>query len=127
MTPTPAGEHREHARSRLRFELIFASVWLGIGLFLLPALIYLVGVLMLGPYGEGAGLGTFYVDFFRDLAGPSGRAWVIALGPLILVSVVRAVFIGARPGSIETDAAKHKEPSRPAPESTRVEPRVGLD
>lgn len=128
MTPTPADDDREHSHGRLRFELILASAWLGVGLFLLPALIYAVGVMMLGPYDEEAGLGTFYVDFFRDLAEPSGRAWAITLGPLILTSLVRAIFIGVQPRSAErADVVEHKEPVRPAPPSARVEPRVGLD
>jgi len=38
---------------RIRFELIFGSVWLAVGLFLLPAVIFWVGIAMLGPYGEG--------------------------------------------------------------------------
>ena len=75
----------EPSNDRLRFELIFASIWLGVGLFLVPALIFWVGIAMLGPYGEGtgAGLGTFYADFFGDLATGEVRAWLLALGPLI--------------------------------------------
>ena len=83
-------------RSRVRVELIVASIALGFGLFVLPGLIYVVGGALLGPYGENRGPGSLYADFFRDLAEPSGRAWALALGPVVLLTAVRAVFIGVR-------------------------------
>src|SRR5512138_3954504 len=95
--PTPASERYESPlRRRLRFELVFASIWLGVGLFLLPALIYGVGILLLGPYGDGFGLGRFYADFFADLVEPSGRAWALALGPVLLITVLRLLFLDLR-------------------------------
>lgn len=115
-------------RSRLRFELIFASLWLAVGLFVMPAVIFGVGVLLLGPYGDGKGLGTFYADFFADLAEPSGRTWTIALGPLLLVSLLRLVFLRARDTSdSDEDDATHQEARRGVSEHSRVEPRIGLD
>jgi hypothetical protein len=120
----PAPHESPHSK-RLRFELIFASAWLAVGLFLMPAIVYYVGASLLGPYGanpaENLGLGRFYADFFGDLAEPSVRAWSIALGPLILVSLVRAIFIGVRPG----ESAATQQPRRPPPaEHTRLEPRI---
>ncbi len=132
----------EHERShRLRFELIFGSLWLAFGLFLLPALIFWVGSLALGSYGENAGLSTFYIDFFGDLADASGRAWTIALGPLVLIYLLRAVFIGVRPKPTDLDeeapaaapraAPVHRESKRPAAstprKTSRVEPRMSAD
>lgn len=127
----------EQRRSRrLRFELIFASLWLAFGLFVLPGLIFFVGSAALGPYGEKAGLSTFYIDFYGDLADASGRAWSIALGPLVLIYLLRAVFIGVRPRQIEEDAppsrpkaraAAPKESKRSATRTARVEPRMGAD
>jgi hypothetical protein len=119
---------------RLRFELIFASVWLAIGLFLIPALIFWVGITLLGPYGEtpGAGMGSFYADFYGDLASGEVRTWFIALGPLLLISLLRAVFIGLRS---KDESAESATPERPRPqpqiqpkkthEPRRVEPRIG--
>lgn len=130
---------------RLRFELIFASLGLAFGLFLLPALIFWVGAALLGSYGENAGLSKFYVDFYADLADGSGRTWTIALGPLVLVYVLRAVFIGVRPKNVEAEDSDDvlPEPRRPAPpprreipvrkeksssaRAARVEPRMGSD
>lgn len=126
----PADARATARRSRLRFELFFASAWLGFGLFLLPAMIFAVGVLLLGPYGEGAGLGRFYLDFYADLGRPSGRTWAIALGPLLLVTFVRLVFVGTSKPA-DDDIAQQDPPSRArnrsAAAAQRVEPRIGLD
>jgi len=110
----------------MRFELIFGSVWLALGLFILPAVIFWVGIALLGPYGEGqgAGMGSFYGDFYGDLAQGEVRAWALALGPLLLISLIRLIFIGTRPKP-EPDAQElaAPPPSRPA-ETRRVEPRI---
>jgi hypothetical protein len=118
---------------RLRFELIFASVWLAIGLFVVPALVFWVGIVLLGPYGDGrgAGMATFYGDFYADLASGEVRAWVLALGPLLLITLIRGVFIGAR--SKRSPTSEVKEPPRAPPVSSkgtdgrRVEPRIGTE
>ena len=115
----------ERRSRRLRFELIFASLGLAFGLFLLPALIFWVGAALLGPYGENAGLSTFYVDFYGDLADGSGRAWLLALGPLVLVYLLRATFIGVRPKkaeAVDTEDDTPYQPRRPAPPPRREAP-----
>jgi hypothetical protein len=117
----------EPGSGRLRFELIFASVWLAIGLFLIPALIYWVGITLLGPYGEGPGgdMAKFYADFYGDLASGEIRTWFIALGPLLLISLVRAVFIGVRPKAETAAPAPAQPSSQKANGPRRVEPRIG--
>jgi hypothetical protein len=130
---------------RLRFELIFASLWLAFGLFVLPALVFWVGGALLGPYGvtpdqQGSGLSTFYVDFFGDLADGSGRAWSLAVGPVLLIYLMRAIFIGTKADRIERTpldddeppppprrAPAPKEAKRPTGRPARVEPRMGND
>src|SRR5689334_17049859 len=115
-------------RRRVRFEAIFTSIWLAVGLFALPAAIFAVGGALLGPYGENGGLGRFYGDFFGDLAEPSIRAWAIALGPLALISILRLVFAGAGRGPESPQASEHSAPPRRAPEEARrVEPRIGAE
>jgi hypothetical protein len=144
-TDEPADELSDEQRRgrRVRFELIFNSLWLALGLFLLPAMIFWVGTPALGPYaeptgtGNGAGISTFYIDFFGDLAEGSGRAWSIALGPLVLISILRALFIGVKdtPRSDvidEDEPPVRRAPSTPAVNKTgnrpsRVEPRMGAD
>lgn len=127
--PTDARGVGNRYGRRARFELIFASIWLAVGLFLLPATIFAVGGALLGPYGETDRLGRFYGDFFGDLAEPSVRAWAIALGPLILISLLRLVFAGAGRGPSESEALPDRppEPRRGSEESRRVEPRVSTD
>jgi hypothetical protein len=115
-------------RRRARFELIFASIWLVVGLLVLPAIIFAVGGALLGPYGDSPRLGRFYGDFFGDLAEPSVRAWALALGPLALISILRLVFAGAGREPQEPQ----EPPDRPAAprrteEARRVEPSVGND
>jgi hypothetical protein len=119
-------------QSRLRFEAIFISAWLAVGLFVVPALVYWVGTATLGAYGERAGLGDFYSAYFTDLASLTGRTWLLALGPLLLMSLVRAIYIGVprrRDGSMnesdDEDGADLPPRSPPAPQSRRVEPRIG--
>jgi hypothetical protein len=114
-------------RRRARFELIFASIWLAVGLFALPATIFAVGGALLGPYGDNGGLGRFYGDFFGDLAEPSVRAWAIALGPLVLISILRLVFAGAGRGPEKPQEARATSPRRTSEDSRRVEPRVSTD
>jgi len=125
-TPPPS------SHARMRFEIIFASAWVAIGLFALPAAIYLVGVLMLGPYKPGAGLMQFYTDFFGDLATPTLRAWILALGPLVLITLIRLVFWGVpvreRRASVPEEAPSEPEPVRSDPRTReRVEPRIGSE
>jgi hypothetical protein len=115
-------------RRRLRFEAIFTSIWLAIGLFALPAAIFAVGGALLGPYGETGRLGRFYGDFFGDLAEPSIRAWAIALGPLALISILRLIFAGAGRGPEPPPTGLDSSPSRRAPEEPRrVEPRIDAE
>jgi hypothetical protein len=124
---THSGDRAEDGSRRLRFELIFASVWLAVGFFLVPAVVFWIGIVLLGPYGEGqgAGLGTFYGDFFGDLANGEVRVWALALGPLTLIYLVRALYLGTRP------VPQQEEPSAVAPtaiakgqDQRRVEPRI---
>jgi len=141
-SPQPHQEHSGRS-SRLRFELIYTTILLAFGLFVLPALIYSVGVALLGPYGtesgSEAGWGRFYSDFFADLADPSIRAWAIATGPLLLLTAIRGVFLGmnrrrtadsaahdvsgdrrAAPSSPEALQAAHAQPRRAA----RLDPHL---
>jgi hypothetical protein len=120
-------EDQGHLPNRARFELILSSICLGIGLFVVPALIYTVGAALLGPYDKDAGLAAFYGNFFADLAEPSGRAWIITLAPLGLVYLLRAVFLGPRSPVSPTAATPQKPPEKQPTPAARVEPRISLD
>ncbi|MBB6092328.1 hypothetical protein HNQ60_001174 [Povalibacter uvarum] len=113
---------------RLRFELIVASVLLGLGLFALPGVIFWVGTSLLGPYGQGTGVGTFYGDFYGDLASGVGRAWALALGPLVVVSLIRLLFVKRRAeGTGAEQEVPAAPPQPPTQDQRRVEPRVSLE
>jgi hypothetical protein len=108
--------------------VIFASIWLLVGLFVLPALIFAVGGSLLGPYGDNGGPGRFYGDFFGDLAEPSVRAWSLALGPLVLITILRLIFVGAgRTPGRRGEEDRPAPPRRTAEDHRRVEPRVSTD
>lgn len=119
-------------RSRTGFELILGSSLLAFGLFVLPTAVFFVGQALLGPYGEvaagreSAGLGAFYANFFGDLASFSGRAWGLALGPLVLISCIRLLFVrrtGAEPDDAGNDVPPPRSPPRPQPRVERARPR----
>ena len=115
-------------RRRARFEVIFASIWLAVGLFAVPATIFAVGGALLGPYGDNRGLGRFYGDFFGDLAEPSVRAWALALGPLVLITILRLIFVGAgRAPDKSQEGDRPATPRRTPEDHRRVEPRVSTD
>lgn len=123
-------------RHGLRFEFLLGSVLLGLGLFAMPAVVYLVGVSLFGPYGERAEMGRFYGDFFGDLATGSFRAWLLLLGPLVIISLLRLIFLrrpvpeqpAAEPGPARPSAATQRPATTPAPGGTRRrEPRIGPD
>lgn len=127
MTRSPSVENPPQSH-RLRFELIAGSILLAFGLFVLPGLVYWVGSSLLGEYGPDAGVGTFYGEFFGDLATGVVRAWTLALGPLVIVLVLRLLFL-RRPGekSPDSDAAVPQAVARRDVDGRRVEPRVSLD
>ncbi len=74
--------------SRLKRELRYLGLIAGFGLILLPFLIYLAGVLTLGPY-EG-GLGAFLGSLYGSLVRLEPAAWLLLLaGPYALFWVLR--------------------------------------
>jgi hypothetical protein len=103
-------------RAHLRRELQWALWSLGFGLFVLPGLIYVVGTLLLGPYGGAADgsahVGSFYGDVFRGLATPSISAWSIALGPLVIVVLLRLILI-RWPTTASSGAVVSETPEQP--------------
>jgi hypothetical protein len=109
---------------RLRFELLLAGVCIAVGALVLPSLVYGVGVLLLGKYADG-GLGAFYGNLYRDLAGASVPAASLIFGPWLVITLARLPLIGRqrqRKASVATDPAPSESP--PA-RRTRVEPRIG--
>lgn len=70
-----------------RRELGFAALLGGFGLLAMPFLIYLAGVLTLGPY-EG-GLPAFLGSLIRAVFTAKPSAWLLVAGPYLLFTAVR--------------------------------------
>jgi hypothetical protein len=65
-------------------------VWsaLAFGALVLPFVVYVTGVLTIGPYA-GGGAGRFFVNYWGDLLRLRGAAWLLLLGPATLVLLWR--------------------------------------
>lgn len=77
----------------VRREALLLAVMGGIGLLLLPALVYLVGQQLLGEYRPGATMVTFYADLYGRLAALSIWPWLLVLGPWLAVQVLRLLWL----------------------------------
>lgn len=73
----------EQAEPRRRLPWFLGALVL-FGLLLLPAVIYLGGMLMLGGF-EGASLLGQYGSLYRGLVHASPAAWLVVLGPAMLL------------------------------------------
>jgi hypothetical protein len=79
----------------LRRELIVLGVALLCGLLLMPFLIWYAGNRVLGPYTHAqnphGGPSALLQDYFDGLLHGSGVFWAVALGPLLLVLLLRLI------------------------------------
>ena len=80
----------------LRREGVILAVTAAFGLLLFPALVYLVGQQLLGEYRSDGGLGRFYADLFAALARPGLWAWLLVLGPWLLLQTLRLLVAPLR-------------------------------
>lgn len=77
---------------------------IGFGFLVLPAIVYGVGVRLLGEYRPGGGMGLFYGDLYRALGRGEGWAWLLLLGPYLGIMAIRLMWLpvrgrrGAEPG-----------------------------
>ncbi len=76
---------------RLRRELFIFGWTLATGLFVVPTLVYVIGLLTLGPYASG-GWGALFLNLYKGLFQGWWAAWGIVLGPLLLVYFLRSVL-----------------------------------
>jgi hypothetical protein len=72
----------------LKRHMPWVSSALAFGAVVLPFLVYFTGVLTIGPY-SGGGAGRFFVNYWGDLLRLRGAAWLLLLGPAILVVLWR--------------------------------------
>jgi len=81
------------AQPQVRRELLLYGTALLVGLVLMPFLIWLAGSRVLGPYTHAqdphAGPFALFADYMVGLAHGSAVFWVVALGPAVLLLLVR--------------------------------------
>jgi hypothetical protein len=83
------------AQPRLKFEAITFGLAVASGLIVMPALIYLAGRFTLGAYANG-GLFALYGDFLKGLFEPRLSNWIVVLGPLVFLTLVRLFRLALR-------------------------------
>ena len=76
---------RAHGLAR---ELLTLLACLGIGVIVMPCLIFAAGRLALGAYAHGSVFALWH-DFITGLASGSQAVWFIALGPYLFVWLLR--------------------------------------
>jgi hypothetical protein len=86
----------------LRRELLIFGIALVCGLVVIPLLIWVVGNRILGPYihtqdpTAGTGPMRLLADFFGGLTHGWIIFWCVAVGPYILVTLMRALYTHLR-------------------------------
>jgi hypothetical protein len=100
------------AQSRARRELTYFGLALVAGLLVVPVLTWLVGARVLGPYSRGTEVHNnplaLLGDFFTGLAHGYVVFWVVALGPVLCLLLIRLFM------------ALWRRPAKPGPDGHRV-------
>lgn len=110
--------------SWLRREALLFLLLAGFGLLALPALVYLVGQVLLGEYLPGATMATFYGDLYGHLAGLSPWPWLLVLGPWLAVQLLRLLWLPLRPLTRRRDRDEDSAEKAPAVRAQRIEPTI---
>jgi hypothetical protein len=112
--------------SRVQRELIFLSISLVLGLFVIPAAIFLVGSAVLGPYAGGGNLAALLKNFYKALGDGAPSFWLVAAGPYVLIQLLRLLvfMLWGKPPAERTEAAPQPRRAPPA-EGRRVAPTIG--
>lgn len=79
---------RWRSQPPVRRELLLVGAGLALGLLLLPLVIWIFGRIALGAYANG-GPFSLWLDFLRGLVQGAGLFWVVALGPYLLIVLIR--------------------------------------
>jgi hypothetical protein len=69
-------------------ELMLAAICIGVGLLVMPCLIFACGRLVLRDYAHG-NLFALWHDFLQGLASGSQACWFIVIGPYLLLWLLR--------------------------------------
>jgi hypothetical protein len=69
-------------------ELLTIALCVGVGVLVMPCLIFATGRLVLGPYAHG-NVFALWRDFLAALTAGSAAAWAVAVGPYLLMWLLR--------------------------------------
>lgn len=94
-TAAPAGS--ESPSNQLVNELLMAGGALAVGLLVTPMLFWVAASRVIGPYTRGSdgrslSVFAFLQDYFGQLGHGSQMAWIVAAGPLLILSFGRLVW-----------------------------------
>ena len=76
-------------RGTVKRELVLAGSLLGVGIFLLPVAVYLVGQTVVGEYPADGGVLALAADIWLDAVRGSPLALVLVLSPYGVVQFLR--------------------------------------
>jgi uncharacterized membrane protein YedE/YeeE len=84
------------AQPRARRELLYFGLALLFGLLVVPVLTWLIGSRVLGPYSRGTEVHSTPLallrDFFSGLVHGYVIFWIVALGPIVFLLLIRIVL-----------------------------------
>jgi hypothetical protein len=101
MSPSPRSRDPRGLLGTLRREVILLAGGLAFGMLAVPPLLWLAGTRELGPYA-GGGVPSIVANFFRGLASGSFGFWIVAVGPYLMLTLLRAL-IGIARASLAAD------------------------
>ena len=76
-------------RTTIKRELVLAGSLFGIGFFVLPGAVYVVGQTVVGEYPADGGVLALAVDIWTDMVRGSPLALVLVFGPYGIVQLLR--------------------------------------
>jgi hypothetical protein len=80
---------------RMPREALLLAAGLVAGLLVMPLLVWVAGMIALGPYANG-GFGALLGDFLGGLADGSLACWLVLAGPYLLLSLWRGLRLALR-------------------------------
>lgn len=76
-------------RTTIRRELVLAGSLLGLGFFVLPGAVYLVGQTVVGEYPADGGVLALAVNIWADMVLGNPLALILVLSPYGIVQLLR--------------------------------------
>ena len=103
--------------SRIQRELAILGIGAILGFVVMPALTWLIGMIVFKTYAGGNTVFSLYGNFYKALAKGAPVFWIVAVGPYALILVARLLVAVFRGGSDEEAAeAPAPQPRRRAPQ-----------